>query len=76
MSNKDGTEVCKNIQLRFTDGCRFMALGLDKLASNLNDNQCKHLREFYKEDEVFRLIRRKGVENHNELPFLAERMKI
>ena len=38
-----------------------MALGLDKLASNLDDNQCKHLREFYKEDEVFRLMRREGV---------------
>ena len=61
VSNKGGTEVCKNIQLRFTDSCRFMALGLDKLASNLDDNQCKHLREFYKEDEVFRLMRRKGV---------------
>ena len=38
-----------------------MTLGLDKLASNLDDDQCKHLREFYKEDEVFRLLTRKGV---------------
>ena len=59
--NEDGTEVCKNIQLRFIDSCRFMALGLDKLASNLDVNQCRHLRDFYKEDEVFRLRRRKGV---------------
>ena len=38
-----------------------MGSGLDKLASNLNDDQCKNLREFYKEEEVFRLMRRKGV---------------
>ena len=59
--NENGTEVRKNIQLRFIDSCRFMALGLDKLASKLEDDQCKHLREFYKEEEVFKLMRRKGV---------------
>ena len=34
VSNKDGTEVCKNIQ-RFIDRCRFITSSLDKLASNL-----------------------------------------
>ena len=38
-----------------------MVSRLDKLASSLDDDQCKHLREFYKQDEVFRLMRRKGV---------------
>ena len=61
VKNEDGIEVRKNIQLRFIDSCRFMASSLDKLASNLDDDPCKHLREFYKEDEVFRLMRRKGV---------------
>ena len=61
MSNKDSREACKDVQLRFIDSCRLMTLILDELASNLVDGQCKHLREFYKEDEVFRLMRRKGV---------------
>ena len=38
-----------------------MALSLDELASNLDDDQCKFLREFYKEEEVFRLMRCKSV---------------
>ena len=61
MSKKDGTEVCKNIQLRFIDDCRFMPSRIDKPMSNLDDDQCKNLREFYKEEKVFRLMRRKGV---------------
>ena len=43
------------------DSCKLMALGLDKLAFNLDDDQCKHLREFFKEDKVFRLMRRKSL---------------
>ena len=58
---KDGTQVHKNIQFRFIDSCIFMASSLDKLASNLEDDQCKHVREFYREEKVFRLMRCKGV---------------
>ena len=61
VSNKEGKEVRKNIQLRFVDSCRFMSFILDKLASNFNDYQCKHLKEFYKGDEVFKLMRQKDV---------------
>ena len=38
-----------------------MALGLEKLAANLDDDQCKNLREFYKKEEAFKLMRCKGV---------------
>ena len=38
-----------------------MASSLDKLASNLDDDQCKNLRQFFDDEEQFRLMRRKGV---------------
>ena len=55
VSNKDGKELHKNIQLRFMDSCRFMASGLDKLVSNLDDDQYKQLKEFYKGEGVLHL---------------------
>ena len=61
MRDEDGKQVHKNIQLRFIDGFRFVPSSLDKLESNLDDDQCKNLKEFYREEEVFRLMRRKGV---------------
>ena len=51
---KDDKEVRKNIHLGF------LASSLDKLVSNLDDDQCKNFREFYKGDEVFKLMKRKG----------------
>lgn len=60
---KDGNYLFtrKNIQPRFMDSFRFMVSSLDKLTPNLDDYQCKSLREVYKEDGVFKLMRRKGV---------------
>ena len=34
---------------------------MDKLSSNLTDEQCKNLRWFYKDNDIFQLMRRKGV---------------
>ena len=49
VSSREGTEECKNIQLRFIGSCRFMASSPDTMASNLDDDHCEHLREMYKE---------------------------
>ena len=58
---KKGEQVYKKVKLRFIDSCRFMASSLDELASNLDDDQCKNLRWFYRHEEDFNLMRRKGV---------------
>ena len=59
--DKNGETKVKKIQLRFIDSMRFMASSLDKLANNLSDDQCKNLRKFFKDDDQFKLLRRKGV---------------
>ena len=46
----DGKPVTKKIELRFIDSLRFLLSSLDKLASNLSDDQCKNLRWFYQEE--------------------------
>ena len=38
-----------------------MPSSLDKLAKNLDDEQCENLRHFYQEDDHFKLMRWKGV---------------
>ena len=57
----NGKPVKKKIELGFINSFRFLLSSLDKLASNLSDNQCKNLRWFYQEDDVFKLMRCKGV---------------
>ena len=61
VTDKNGNAVVKKVKLRFIDSCRFMASSLDKLASNLDDDQCKNLWKFFDDEEHFRLMRRKGV---------------
>ena len=61
MTNKDGEEVHKNGQVKFLESCRFMTSSLDKLASNLDDDQCKNFGRFYTKGKVFKLMRHKGV---------------
>ena len=79
MINKNGKEALKNIQLKFIGNCRFMASSLDKMASNLNGDQYKSIVEFYKREEVFQLMRRKGIypyePKQTKLPKLAEHEK-
>ena len=38
-----------------------MSSSLDKLAKNLDDEQCESLHHFYQEDDHFKLMRQKGV---------------
>ena len=61
VTDKNGKAVIKKVKLRFIDSCRFMASSLDKLAGNLDDDQCKNLRQFFDDEEHFKLMRRKGV---------------
>ena len=61
VTDKNGKQVVKKVKLRFIESCRFMASNLDKLASNLDGDQCKNLRKFFEDEEQVGLMRRKGV---------------
>ena len=45
----------------FISSYRFFVSGLYKLASNLDDDQYKHLKEVYKGDNFFQLMWQKSV---------------
>ncbi|XP_023311299.1 uncharacterized protein LOC111691962 [Anoplophora glabripennis] len=49
------------LKLKFVDSFRFLAKGLDKLCKTLTSEQCVETRKYFKNDEEFSLIRRKGV---------------
>ena len=45
VNNKEVKEIRKIIWLALVDICRFILFSLDKMDSNLDDGQCKHLKE-------------------------------
>ncbi|XP_057310212.1 uncharacterized protein LOC130648190 [Hydractinia symbiolongicarpus] len=62
LTDRNGKPVEKMVELRFIDSYRFMGYSLDALACSLTDKQCKHLRRSVEDnDELFKLMRRKGV---------------
>ena len=46
VTNKDNKKILKTIQLRSIDNCRFNTSSLEKLASNLDDDQYKMYEDF------------------------------
>lgn len=59
-NNKDKTENVF-MKLRFLDSFRFMAKSLDKLAQNLENNQCIEIKKHFPDSRQFRLLRQKGI---------------
>lgn len=49
------------VKLRFLDSFRFMAMSLEKLGANLDDDQCREVRKYFPDNEQFKLLRQKGV---------------
>ena len=48
-------------QLEFKDSFQFMASSLEKLSNYLKDDEMKHLRKYFNDDDKFNLLRKKGV---------------
>ena len=51
----------RKMQLRFIDTKRLINSTLDNLSKNLTDENCKILRQYYNNEEMFKLMRRKRV---------------
>lgn len=56
--NKDSKLSYK---IRFLDSFSFMASSLDSLSKNLTEDQFKITKQFYQNDENFKLMKRKGI---------------
>lgn len=59
--DKNGELKERKMQLRFIDTEKFMNSSLDNLSKNLTDEKCKILRQYYNNEEMFKVMRRKGV---------------
>lgn len=60
------------INLRFLDSFRFMSSKLDKLAANLEDEQCNNTRKFFPDEIQFQLMRQKGIFPYSYLDSLTK----
>ena len=60
-TDKQGVRKPLLREIRFLDSFRFMASSIDKLSSNLKDENFKELSKFESDKEKFKLLKRKGV---------------
>uniref|UniRef100_A0A1I7TZ65 DNA-directed DNA polymerase n=1 Tax=Caenorhabditis tropicalis TaxID=1561998 RepID=A0A1I7TZ65_9PELO len=51
----------RRCEIRFLDSLGFMPSSLDYLSSNLQDDECVITKKYYKDENMFNLLRRKGV---------------
>lgn len=60
-TDKQGTKKPLLREIRFLDSFRFMASSIDKLSSNLKDENFKELSKFVPDKDKFKLLKRKGI---------------
>jgi len=61
ITDEEGERKPVKHEIRFIDSFRFMGLSLDALIKNLDPEQCKNLKKFYRDARKFDRLKRKGV---------------